>query len=72
MCMTGRIINPMHDEVLAIEQLKALPKDAKMHLAHILRNGLCAILGATYTDDKHEVRRRIQALEIEITKKLGI
>lgn len=56
----------MHDEALAIEQIKAIPKDAKLHISHILRNGLCSILGATYTDGKEEVRRRLKVLEDKI------
>ncbi|MCR4288581.1 MAG: hypothetical protein NUW09_11290 [Deltaproteobacteria bacterium] len=36
----------MHNEDLAIEQIKSMPKDVKMHLSHVLRNRLCCIKGA--------------------------
>ena len=53
----------MHNEPLAIEQLKALPKDAKMHLSHIIRNGLCVIMCAADYQGKTEVVKQVMKLE---------
>ena len=52
----------MHNEPLAIEQLKALPKDAKIHLSHVLRNGLQTILGFTERRMTNEAMAAIQQL----------
>ena len=53
----------MHNEPLAIEQLKALPKDAKMHLSHVLRNGLCLIMAAADCKGKADVQKQVMELE---------
>lgn len=34
----------MYDEKLAIEEILKLPDNARLHLAHVIRNGLGAIL----------------------------
>ena len=53
----------MHNELLAIEQIKAMPRDAKLHLSHILRNGLCIIMGAADYQGKADVIRQVMELE---------
>lgn len=56
----------MHDEALAIEQLKALPKDAKAHLSHVLRNRLCCIQGAI-----SQLERQLEQCEKEM-REMGL
>ncbi len=58
----------MHDEALAIEQLKALPRDARLHLSHVLRNGLCCIKGAIKCQGRAKARDRLMELERKIEK----
>ena len=55
--------DPIHDESLAIEQLRALPRDARLHLAHVFRNGLCLIMAAI--DRENRAKAREQALKLE-------
>ncbi len=36
----------LYDEQSAIEQIKALPREGRLHLSHVVRNGLCEVLSA--------------------------
>lgn len=61
---------PMHDEALAIAEIKALSANAKNHLSHVLRNGLMRIMSAgqkSFTDVKCEIKQ----VEKEI-KEMGL
>lgn len=41
------MVNPnIYDEGEAVRQIRALPKDARLHLQHIFRNDLQSIAGA--------------------------
>lgn len=41
----------LYDEEKAVEDIKALPRDVKLHLSHVVRNGLCVVLANIKTGD---------------------
>lgn len=59
----------MHNEIEAIREIKDLSRNAKMHLSHILRNGLMLIVSEN--EDSIGVNKRIFELENKI-KELGL
>lgn len=56
----------MHNEALAIEQLKSLPDNAKMHLSHVLRNSLRIISGKARASRDTDIVNRVKELETKI------
>lgn len=34
----------LYDEDMAIEKIKRIPLDARLHLSHVVRNGMCVII----------------------------
>lgn len=59
----------MHNEEKAIQEIKALSVNARHHLSHVLRNGLCTILSAALL--KEDVEREVIAVEKRI-KEMGL
>jgi hypothetical protein len=37
---------PIYSEDRAVDEIKRLSGEAKLHLAHIVRNGLCSVLAS--------------------------
>ena len=62
----GGRVKTMHDEESAIKEIKCLSLNARLHLSHVLRNGLSNILSATYQvtnmDELHLVRHEIDRM----------
>ncbi len=50
-----------YDEKDAVEQIKALPREVRLHLSHVVRNGLCEVLSAFMHGG--DVERAIYAFE---------
>ncbi len=66
----------MHDEGAAIDEISKLSLNAKAHLSHIIRNGICNILWEHSRGDisravENELKKRLKKLEGEMTK-LGL
>ncbi|MEK6532115.1 MAG: hypothetical protein AABZ23_06465 [Deltaproteobacteria bacterium] len=59
----------MHNEMEAIREIKDLSKNAKMHLSHILRNGLMLVMSEN--EDNIGVNKRIFEIENKL-KELGL
>ena len=53
----------MYDEKKAVEDIRKLPTHIKMHLSHVLKNGLCLIIAAI--DRENRAKAREQALKLE-------
>lgn len=56
----------MHNESLAIDEIKGLSQNAKMHLNHVLRNRLCCIKNGIIL-----IERQLEQCEKEI-KEMGL
>lgn len=55
----------MHDEAEAIKEIKALSRNARDHLSHVLRNGLMNILaygGKKVTEEVFKVEQKIKEM----------
>lgn len=52
----------MHNEPEAIRELNALSLNAKLHLAHILRNGIALVRGSIKQDNE-ELRKLERIIE---------
>ena len=57
----------MHDEAAALEEIKGLSLNARHHLSHVLRNGLCSLLGSRCVD----LERVVMEIEAKI-KDMGL
>lgn len=55
--LTERRIVPMHNEPEALRELQALSLNARHHISHILRNGLCCIMAVGSKKVSDEVMR---------------
>ncbi|MFQ5736747.1 MAG: hypothetical protein ACE5GY_07775 [Thermodesulfobacteriota bacterium] len=36
----------LYEEKSAVEHIRSLPMEARLHLSHVVRNGLCGVLSA--------------------------
>jgi hypothetical protein len=41
----------LYDEEEVVKKIEALPKDVKLHLSHIVRNGICNVSAAVVLDE---------------------
>jgi hypothetical protein len=37
----------MYDEDKAVEAIRDLPEEVRLHLSHVVRNGMCAVLASS-------------------------
>lgn len=36
----------MYDEAKAVEAIRKIPSEGRLHLSHVVRNGMCAVLAS--------------------------
>lgn len=60
---------PLYDEKEAVDKIKNLPHDVRLHLSHVVRNGLCVTLSASKLG--HDVEKAIFEFESRWTE-LGL
>lgn len=51
----------LYDEKEVLEKIKELPRDVKLHLNHVVRNGFCKIIAASLL--KGDVEEAVMDLE---------
>lgn len=65
----GRLIVPLYDEKEAVDKIKNLPHDVRLHLSHVVRNGMCLAVSAVKLG--HDVEKAISEFESRWTE-LGL
>lgn len=65
----GPFIVPLYDEKEALNKIKDLDLDVRLHLSHVVRNGMCLMLSAVRLG--HDVEKAVFEFESRWTE-LGL
>lgn len=55
----------LYDEDMAVEEIKRIPLDARLHLSHVVRNGMCVIIA------NYKLGGDVEKAVLELEKRWG-